>query len=169
MSRSSSHFWRNFVKLLLPLEVTGRLVDALTKASPREIGGILMAEHIANNDFRVRDVTIQRRGGSFATFIRAVQSVLGPLREFFRVTNYNYTRFNYIGEWHSHPSFAPVPSSTDHNTMHSIIENPEVGAFFVVLVIVKLNAARELEGSVTVYQPGGRRFRGELVMEEEKI
>ena len=155
------------MKLLLPLEVTGRLLDALAKSGPREIGGILMAEHVADNIFRVRDVTIQRRGGSFATFIRAVQSVLGPLREFFRVTNHNYTRFNYVGEWHSHPSFAPVPSSTDHNTMHSIIENPAVGALFVVLVIVRLNAAREFEGSVTVYQPGGQRFKGELVIEEQ--
>lgn len=157
------------MELLLPLEVTERLVDALTKAGQREIGGILMAEHVAENIFRVRDLTIQRRGGSFATFMRAVQLVIGPLREFFRVTNHQYTRFNYIGEWHSHPSFAPVPSSTDHNTMYSIIESPEVGALFVILVIVKLNPARELEGSVTVYQPGGRRSRGELVMEEQKV
>lgn len=154
------------MKLLLPPEVKGRLVDALAKAGRREVGGILMAEHVAENVFRVRDLTIQRRGGSFATFVRAVQSVLGPLGEFFRATGHNYTRFNYAGEWHSHPSFAPVPSTTDHSTMHSIVENPEVGAFFVVLMIVKLGDKRELEGSVTIYQPGGRRFRGELVIEE---
>jgi proteasome lid subunit RPN8/RPN11 len=153
------------VELLLPHEVAERLIDALKKAGPKEIGGILMAEHIDEGVFRVRDLTIQRRGGSFATFIRAVQSVIGPLREFFRITNHNYSRFNYIGEWHSHPSFTPVPSPTDHGTMHSIIENPEVGAFFVVLVIVKFNSAQELEGSVTVYQPGGRRYRGQLVKE----
>lgn len=153
------------MNLLLPLEVHERLVDALAKAGRREIGGILMAEHVAENVFRVMDLTTQRRGGSFATFVRAVQSVLGPLREFFRATHHNYARFNYIGEWHSHPSFAPVPSTTDHNTMHSIIENPEVGAFFVVLMIVKLGDARGLEGSVTVYQPGGSRFRGHLVIE----
>jgi [CysO sulfur-carrier protein]-S-L-cysteine hydrolase len=153
------------VNLLLPLELQGRLVDALGKAGRREIGGILMAEHVAENVFRVMDLTIQRRGGSFATFVRAIQSVLGPLREFFRATHHDYARFNYIGEWHSHPSFAPVPSTTDHSTMHSIIENPDVGAFFVVLMIVKLGDTRGLEGGVTVYQPGGRRFQGHLVME----
>jgi hypothetical protein len=152
--------------MLLPPELQERLVAALTKAGRREVGGILMAEHVAENVFRVSDLTIQRRGGSIATFVRAVQLVLGPLREFFRATGHNYTRFNYIGEWHSHPSFAPVPSATDHDTMRSIIENPVVGAFFVVLVIVKLGDTQGLEGSVTVYQPGGRRFRGELVMEE---
>jgi hypothetical protein len=52
--------------------------------------------------------------------------------------------------------------------MHSIVENPEVGAFFIVLMIVKLGDTREIEGSVTVYQPGGRRFLGELVIEEQQ-
>jgi len=156
------------VKLLLPHDIAGRLIGALQKAKEREIGGILMAEHLADSVFRVRKLTIQRRGGGFATFMRAVQSVVGPLQEFFRVTNHNYTRFNYIGEWHSHPSFPPLPSGTDHSTMHSIVENPDVGAFFVVLVIVKLGANRALEGSVTIYQPGGRRDCGQLVVEEDK-
>jgi len=52
--------------------------------------------------------------------------------------------------------------------MHSIVENPDVGAFFVVLVIVKLSSSRDLEGSLTIYQPGGRRYCGQLVVEEEK-
>jgi len=156
------------VKLLLPHDIAVRLISALQKAKQREIGGILMGEHLAENVFRVRKLTIQRRGGSFATFVRAVQSIIGPLQEFFRATNHNYTRFNYIGEWHSHPSFAPVPSVTDHSTMHSIVENPGVGAFFVVLVIVKLSSNQDLEGSLTIYQPGERRYCGQLAVEEEK-
>lgn len=153
------------MKLLLPPDVTQQLVSALRQAGRREIGGILMAEHVADELFRVRSLTIQRRGGSFAAFVRAVQSVVGPLRTFFRATNYNYTRFNYIGEWHSHPSFEPHPSATDHNTMRDIIEDPEVGAIFVVLMIVKLDDAGACQGTVTVYQQGGRFSRGEVVLE----
>ena len=153
------------MQLILPREIRSQLEDALREAGRREIGGILMAEHIAENAFRVQSLTIQRRGGSFAAFLRAVESVLGPLRNFFRHTDYNYTRFNYIGEWHSHPSFVPVPSVTDHRTMRSIIDDSQVGAFFVVLLIVKLDENKEFVGTTTVYQPNAPAYRGELILE----
>jgi integrative and conjugative element protein (TIGR02256 family) len=153
------------MQLILPLEIRLQLETALHEAGRREIGGILMAEHTGENSFRVRSLTIQRRGGSFAAFLRVVEAFLGPLRNFFRQTDYNYTRFNYIGEWHSHPSFVPTPSETDHRTMLSIINDPQVGAFFVVLLIVKLDESGEFVGTVTVYQPDARAFRGEMILE----
>ena len=154
------------MQLLLPLEIVERLVTALNKAGTREIGGILMGEHLAENVFRVTDLTIQRHGGGFASFRRVVKDFIEPLHSFFRATNNNYRRFNYLGEWHSHPSFIPEPSPRDCQTMQDISEDPVVGANFVVLMILKLNQERQLEGSVTVYQSGGREFRGELVREE---
>ncbi len=124
-----------------------------------------MAEHVGENAFCVRSLTVQRRGGSFATFLRAVEAFLDPLRNFFRQNKYNYTKFNYVGEWHSHPSFVPTPSETDHRTMWSIINDPQVGAFFVALLIVKLDENEEFVGSVTVYQPNAKALRGELILE----
>jgi integrative and conjugative element protein (TIGR02256 family) len=153
------------MQLILPREIREQIENALREAGRREIGGILMAEHIGENSFRVRSLTIQRRGGSFATFLRVVEAFLTPLRNFFRQTGYNYTRFNYIGEWHSHPSFVPTPSETDHRTMLSIINDPQTGAFFVVLLIVKLDENEEFVGTVTVYQPDAPAFRGELILE----
>lgn len=153
------------MQLILPREIRQQLEIALRDARRREIGGILMAEHSAENTFCVRSLTVQRRGGSFAAFVRAVEAILGPLKNFFRQTDYNYTKFNYVGEWHSHPSFVPAPSNTDHQTMLSIINDPQVGAFFVVLLIVKLNENGELVGTVTVYQPDAPAFRGELILE----
>lgn len=153
------------MQLLLPREIRQQLETALREAGRREIGGILMAEHVAQNAFRVRSLTIQRRGGSFAAFLRAVDAFLGPLKNFFRQTDYNYTKFNYIGEWHSHPSFVPTPSETDHQTMLSIINDPQTGAFFVVLLIVKLDENGEFVGTVTIYQPDVLKFRGELILE----
>jgi proteasome lid subunit RPN8/RPN11 len=155
------------MKLLLPPPLVKRLAIALEKAGTHEIGGILMGKHVTENVFQVTDLTIQRHGGGFATFLRVVQDITEPLRNFFRATNHNYTRFNYLGEWHSHPSFIPEPSSRDHQTMRDIIEDPDVGANFVVLMIVKLNQSRQLEGSVTVYQPNEREFMGELVQEKK--
>lgn len=153
------------MQLILPREIRQQLEAALSEAGRREIGGILMAEHVAENSFRVQSLTLQRRGGSFAAFLRAVESFLGPLRNFFRQTDYNYAKFNYIGEWHSHPSFVPAPSNTDHQTMLSIINDPQVGAFFVVLLIVKLSEKGEFVGTVTVYQPDVSAFRGDLILE----
>src|SRR6266568_3134633 len=105
------------MQLLLPPEITEKLTAALAKAESCEIGGILMGEYIAEGLFRVKDLTIQRRGGSFAHFMRVVQDMIGPLWHFFRATHYDFARFNYLGEWHSHPSFIPEPSKTDHETM----------------------------------------------------
>lgn len=153
------------MRLVLPREIREQIETALREAGRNEIGGILMAEHIAENAFRVQSVTIQRRGGSFAAFLRVVEAFIGPLKNFFRRTDYNYTKFNYIGEWHSHPSFVPKPSETDHQTMQSIINDPETGAFFVVLMIVKLNKDDALTGTVTVYQPDAPDFFGELILE----
>lgn len=153
------------MQLILPREIRQQLETALKEAGRREIGGILMAEHVGENTFRVQSLTIQRRGGSIATFLRIVEAFLVPLRRFFRQTDYNYKRFNYIGEWHSHPSFVPEPSKTDHQTMLSIINDPQVGAYFVVLLIVKLDEDEIFAGTVTVYQPNLREFKGKLVLE----
>lgn len=153
------------MQLILPREIRQQLETALREAGRREIGGILMAEHVGENTFRVQSLTIQRRGGSIATFLRIVEAFLVPLRKFFRQTDYNYTRFNYIGEWHSHPSFVPEPSNTDHQTMLSIINDPQVGAYFVVLLIVKLDEDEIFVGTVTVYQPNMPEFKGKLVLE----
>ena len=153
------------MQLILPIELRIQVEAALRKAGNNEIGGILMAEHVGENSFHIRSLTIQKRGGTFATFVRYVEAFLVPLRRFFQRTNHDYRRYNYIGEWHSHPSFAPVPSRTDDQTMRTIIEDPEVGANFIVLLIVKLNESRGLDGTVTVYIPDGRCFGGNLLFD----
>src|ERR1051325_4751366 len=86
------------MQLLIPAEIASRLVDALTKAGQREIGGILMGEHVGTDTFRLREITVQRKRGTFATFVRIVSDILSPLRAFFDATKYEYTRFNYLGD-----------------------------------------------------------------------
>ena len=155
------------MKVLLPNEITQRMITALKKAGHREIGGILMGEHVAENVYRVKDITIQPHGGRFASFIRAVKDFIAPLRRFFLRTGQNFTKFNYLGEWHSHPSFALKPSSQDEGTMWNIVNDPRVGANFAILIIVRLdvNGTDRLAGNVTVYIPGQQTFAGELIEE----
>lgn len=143
--------------LILPLEQQELLLAALRKAGRREIGGILMGEHAGPNIFIVREITVHRRG-AFASFVRRIEDAIGSLRAFFRETGHDYTRFNYIGEWHSHPSFAPYPSRTDDLSMLQIVQDETVGANFVVLLITKLGSEGELVCTAHTYLPDGIRM-----------
>ena len=153
------------MQLLIPPEIRSQLVDAMARAGQREIGGILMGEHVGSDTFRVKEVTIQRKMGTFATFIRIVTEILAPLRAFFDNTKHNYRRFNYLGEWHSHHSFALSPSGRDHITMHDIVTDPQLRAHFVVLLLVRLSDHGQLEGRVTVYQRNRAPFEGSIIQE----
>jgi hypothetical protein len=154
------------MQLLLPPDIVSRLVEALAQAGAREIGGVLMGEHVGVDAFRVKELTIQRKGGTFAAFIRIVTEILAPLRAFFDSTKHDYTRFNYLGEWHSHHSFALTPSGRDHSTMNDIVTDPQLGAHFVVLLLVKLGESDQVDGIVTVYQPGKFPFTGSVIQEK---
>ena len=128
-----------------------------------------MGEHVSDNAFVVRDITIQRQGGTFASFVRAARQVLGALRRFFAETGYEYTRYNYLGEWHSHPSFPPMPSMIDCDTMWSIVEDPEVGANFAVLMIVRKDRDGDMEGSATVFLSRRAMVAGHLLFVEKAL
>jgi len=153
------------MKLLISPEISQQLIDALSQAGQREIGGILMGEHAGPDIFRVTEITIQRKGGAFAAFVRMVEEILAPLFAFFDTTKHDYKRFNYMGEWHSHHSFALVPSRRDHTTMYNMVMDPQLGAHFLLLLLVKSNDHGQLEGSVTVYQPKKPPFAGSVIRE----
>lgn len=141
--------------LELPDELAARVHEALHKAGKREIGGILMGEHVGPNRFVVRDLTIHSRG-TFATFVRHVRQALSGLARFHERTGNQHRQFNYLGEWHSHPDFALRPSILDARTMREILAAPEMReAQFVVLVIVKLGLSDELQARAFTYLPGG--------------
>lgn len=149
--------------LLLPGELADRLVQSLVRAREREIGGVMMAEHTGPNEFILRDMTIQRRG-SCAAFVRRVAEARSGLCKFFEHTNGDYTRQNYIGEWHSHPCFETEPSPRDHQSMREIIQDESVGVNFAVLMIVKLSATNTLLGSIHTYLPNGGVLQSTLVL-----
>jgi len=152
------------LKLILPSSISRQIEGALIKADRREVGGLLMAEHVSTNEFVVREVTIHQQG-TFASFVRHIHGVWSKLTRFFDQTKHDYARFNYIGEWHSHPSFDPFPSSQDHRTMEEIVTDRSVGANFVVLLVVKLGAEQDLFGSVHTYFPNSTAVRSDLRIE----
>lgn len=147
----------------LPGDIVRKLEGALRRAGTDECGGVLMGEHTGPNSFAVRELTLQG-GGSFARFVREAKTALLALKGFFARTRGQYTRFNYLGEWHSHPSFSVEPSATDHRSMLDMVCNPSVGANFIVLMVVRLDASMRVEGSIHLYLPDGTVSRGELIL-----
>ena len=141
-------------------------MPALEKAGSHEIGGVLMGEHIDKEEFRIVDLTIQEQFGSIMFFVRLVEDIVKPIRGFFKRTGYNYKKFNYLGEWHSHPSFPLVPSQKDIQSMLEIVTDSDTGANFVVLLIVKLKDVQEIEATVTVFLQDGKIFKSQLIKEK---
>ena len=122
------------MKIYLPNQIEKRLSLALGKAGSKEIGGVLMGEHIGEAEFRVVDLTIQKQRGTITFFVRLVVDAVTSLQRFFKQKKYNYKKFNYLGEWHSHPSFPPTPSSKDIQSMLEIVTDTDIGANFVILL-----------------------------------
>ena len=128
-----------------------------------------MAEHLGNDDYRVVDISVQRAGGSAAHFIRYPKRHRAQLDVFFERTGRNYTRFNYLGEWHSHPSCPTTPSGPDVRTMRALACDPAVGSNFLVLLIVRLGSDASLESSATIFRADDVPARADLMMEPAEI
>jgi integrative and conjugative element protein (TIGR02256 family) len=141
------------MKLLLPLKIIKRLRREV-RGRLREIGGVLVGEHVAADVFRVVDMSVQDRGGTVAHFVRDPQHHKAFLEDFFARTGHKYKEFNYIGEWHSHPAFKPLPSGPDFATMFDLVEDPDVGVNFAILIIVRLYFWGRLELSATLFRAG---------------
>lgn len=130
------------MQLLMSLEIHDQFLKELRSAGWREIGGLLFAEHLGGDIFRLVEVSVQKKGGTAGRFVRDPREHQEQLNKFFERTGDDHTRFNYLGEWHSHPSFCAVPSSEDIETMNSLVSDPSVGVNFAVLLIVRRQDSR---------------------------
>lgn len=139
------------VKLLLPDDIASRLNIALAKARRQEIGGLIVGEHVKDETFQIVDISIQTSHGTRTHFERDPVLHEEFLREFFERTGGDFERYNYLGEWHSHPSFDPLPSADDVRTMRSIVSDPKVGVNFAVLLIVRRTGSKRLALSATAF------------------
>ena len=142
------------MQILLTNRIAERLRREMRKAGRREIGGLLLGEHIRDEVFRVAEISVQRSGGTHVSFVRDPREHRDQLAEFFTRTGGDYTRFNYLGEWHSHPSFEPTPSPEDLQTMQSIVEDPTVGVNFVTLLIASPVNGMTIQVSATAFRAG---------------
>jgi len=125
------------MQLLLPIEVVRKMRGHMLRASSREIGGMLMGEALGEQVFRVVDFTIDTKSGTSAHFVRNAAEHDNSLAAFFERTGDDYRRFNYLGEWHTHPSFSVNPSAQDIRSMQDLVDGSG-GVDFAVLLIARL-------------------------------
>jgi hypothetical protein len=140
------------------------VVRALDRAGARECGGVLMGEHVGPNHFVVRRLTVHKPG-AVAAFVRGLGGVVRTIKAYCRANGNDYSRFNYLGEWHSHPSFSVQPSGKDHATMRELVTDRSVGANFLVLLVFRLQG-QKLEGSAHTYLPDGSAHASNLDLDE---
>lgn len=126
------------MRLHLPPDLIEKLNVELKRAGSREIGGVLVGEHVGDAEFRLVDLSVQRNGGNVACFVRRPEQHADFLQEFFARTGGAFERFNYLGEWHSHPSFPATPSAVDVTQMHDVVAGGSGSPLFAVLVVVRL-------------------------------
>jgi integrative and conjugative element protein (TIGR02256 family) len=138
-----------------PRTITRKMQKELRAAGHREIGGILMAEQFDAGSFRIVDFSIDRETGSAAHFVRSPEHHRSALEQFFDRTGNNYERFNYLGEWHSHPNYPAIPSRADIEAMIDLIHG-ERDIPFAVLLIVRAMWWRRIACSATLFQKGAQ-------------
>ncbi|MEQ9519152.1 MAG: Mov34/MPN/PAD-1 family protein, partial [Parvibaculum sp.] len=120
------------MQLLLPNDVMNRMRRHMFYAARREIGGVLMAEEVGDQHFRIVDFSVDTESGTASHFERVADQHDQALEAFFEDTNADYHRFNYLGEWHTHPSFDVRPSMTDVHAMQGLVDGSD-GVDFAVL------------------------------------
>ena len=125
------------MQLLLPSDVRRTMRRHMVWARRREIGGILMGEEIGARRFRIVDFSVDAVTGTSAHFVRDADHHERELRAFFQKTGADYSRYNYLGEWHTHPSFDVRPSLQDLHSMQDLVEGSR-GVDFAVLFIARV-------------------------------
>lgn len=153
------------MQLIIPADLAERLHRELKGAERREMGGILMGQNVGPDVFRLIEMTFQRSGGRYACFSRSSAMHDRALKKFFDRTGHRYIEFNYIGEWHSHPSFELHPSGTDHATMITLVRG-DIEVNFALLLLVRLGVDERLEIEAHVYSGDRRSGRIDVAVEQ---
>ena len=139
------------IDVILSARCVRKLKRELKIAGRNEIGGVMAAGQIADGQFVVRDLSVQRNGTP-TSFVRDPLQHRKFMRRFRLLTGNNPERFNYLGEWHSHPSFLALPSPPDLRNMHDEMHDPDQASSFLALLIVRLGKSGKLVGSTHAFR-----------------
>ncbi|HEC8326511.1 TPA: Mov34/MPN/PAD-1 family protein [Providencia rettgeri] len=153
------------MQIILPNSILKKLRCHMLKAGRREIGGMLMGEDIGDQTFKIVEFSVDMNRGTPSSFVRDSSQHDLELQHFFEKTESNYKRFNYLGEWHTHPSFSVSPSLNDINSMQGIV-NSEDNVDFAFLFISRLRCFWQFECSVHLFIKGYPPIQCDVIYEK---
>lgn len=154
------------LRLTVPRSQLEKMQACLKEGGIREIGGWLVAEQIAPGDFELVGFTVDLEVGTWDHFESVPGSHTEQLDEILMANENRSGRVDYLGEWHSHPTFPPVPSTIDLAAMTNMVENS--GPAFAALVIVRMLVTTSIEASITTFQRGQPPANGRLTFENAR-
>lgn len=149
------------IEVVLNSRCVRKLRRELVNAGANEIGGVLAAEQIGDGKFLVLDLSVQRDGTN-THFERDPVQHVEFIKKFHERMGSQPEKFNYLGEWHSHPSYQAIPSKEDIIQMQKLVKDDEQASTFLTLMVVKLDAQGLLRGSVYGFRPNQMPVRGKL-------
>lgn len=113
-----------------------KIVDFGRDQFPNEFGGVLVGYYSDNKrNVHIIDNLLPTDSISTKTsFKRGVGGLKDALVEYYNQT----PSLVYVGEWHTHPNAAPVPSWTDCNAMREIVDASNVFIDNPIMVVIGL-------------------------------
>ncbi|MEW8288094.1 MAG: Mov34/MPN/PAD-1 family protein [Candidatus Thiodiazotropha endolucinida] len=143
------------MKLRIGKSLIKRWKVDLVEAGNYEIGGILFGEQVDDSEFILLDITTQKNSRFCDSFVRDADEARRSICKFNEKYNHSYSKYNYLGEWHSHPNFTVLPSTKDKATMRMLLQHPDNKANFLLLIIIRINKLHSLEIGAKAYLSSG--------------
>jgi proteasome lid subunit RPN8/RPN11 len=150
------------LRLTVPRSQLAKLQVYLTQGGKREIGGWLVAEQIAPGEFELVGLTVDLEAGTHDRFDSLPEPHSEQLDRVLLENRDRAGRVDYLGEWHSHPTFPPVPSNIDLASMTDMVEKS--GPSFAALIIVRLMGNASIQATITTFQRGQWPEAGRLII-----
>lgn len=150
------------LSLRIPRQQLAELQVYLTQGGKREIGGWLIAKQITPGEFELVGFTVDLEVGTRDRFDSLPEPHSEQMDRILLENNDRTGRVDYLGEWHSHPTFPPVPSKIDMAAMTDMVENS--GPLFAALVIVRLMGNASIQATITTFQRGLLPESGRLII-----
>lgn len=158
------------MKLRIAKEMIERWAADLKRAGAKEIGGVLFGEKIAEGEFRIVEARRQRFwGGTRTTFNRRGNWARKEILALHEKVGGDPERFNYLGEWHSHPHAPVHPSLQDEITMYELVADQGDAVNFLVLMILKLDGQTSLQVGALTYLSSGHKLPCEIEIEDSLL
>jgi [CysO sulfur-carrier protein]-S-L-cysteine hydrolase len=153
------------LSLTVPRSQLAKLRIHLKKGGNREIGGWLVAEQTAPGKFELVGLTVDLEVGTRDRFDSLPEPHSQQMDRILLENSGRAGRVDYLGEWHSHPTFPPIPSQIDVAAMTDMVENN--GPSFAALVIVRLMADASIQATITTFKRGQLPEAGQLTIADE--